>query len=348
MRIGVACNRFGQSGGMERYALRVVEALVQMGHTPVIFAMSADMSEPICRKSEVHVWSQAINWLPNKWNVVRFNRWLSDMRSKVPVDFLFACCTAVTAEVVACGGTHVGYLKAMQRSPTLFDRWIIDLERTMYAGAELIVAHSAAMKQELERFYGIDPKIVRVIYPPQSFDFSECKEDRTTLRRKFNLPENKTLFLFPSSSHKRKGFDLLCQYFKQTKFSELLVVAGKPLKYPVKNTQYIGFCKDMPSLYRACDYTVMASLYEPLGMVGAESVSCGTPALMGANIGCCEILHSETLKTFDVHSLDDFVNVMTEVRTNPMRLKQPYRQYIDPKGMMTPLEHMALVLSSYK
>lgn len=281
MRIGVVCNKFGKSGGMEQYALTVIEALIQMGHTPVVFSMSVDETLSIYKSVEVHVWTQAIRWLPNKWNVVRFNRWLKDIRTQVSVDFLFACCTAVTAEVFACGGNHIGYLKAMRRKLSVMDRWIIDLERRMYADAKLIVTHSEAMKRELESFYGIDSQKIRVIYPPQSFQAMTKVEDRRAVREKFGLPQDKTLFLFPSSSHKRKGLGLLRQYFEKTEFQELLVVAGKPLKRPIKNARYVGFCTDMQALYQACDYTVMASLYEPLGMVGAESVSCGTPAIMG-------------------------------------------------------------------
>ena len=167
------------------------------------------------------------------------------------------------------------------------------------------------------------------------------------MRGKFGLPQDNTLFLFPSSSHKRKGVGLLRQYFEKTEFPELLVVAGKPLKRPIKNARYVGFCTDMQALYKACDYTVMASLYEPLGMVGAESVSCGTPAIMGKNIGCCEILNDEALRTFDVHSLDDFERVMAEVREHPVKLVLPYDQYIDRRGVMTGEAHVTEILSEY-
>lgn len=347
MRIGIACNRFGQSGGMEQYALRVTKALLRLGHTPVIFTMTADETLPFYKQTEVHQWTGAIRWLPNKWNVKRFNQWLLTERKKVPVDFMIACCIAVSAEIATCGGNHIGYLKAMKKSVSFFDRWIINLERTMYRQATLVVAHSEAMKLELEDFYEIDSQKIRVIYPPQCFQTTTEVADRRALREKFGLPQDKTLFLFPSSSHKRKGLDLLRRYFEKTEFPELLVVAGKPLKRPIKNAQYVGFCTDMPTLYQACDYTVMASLYEPLGMVGAESVSCGTPAIMGKNIGCCEILVGRALRNFDVHSLADFERVMAEVRKHPVKLKPPYEQYISHRGVMTGEMHVTEILSEF-
>ena len=347
MRVGIACNSFGRSGGMEQYALKVVEALLQLGHTPVIFTMKADETLPLYDDVEVHVCRTLRSWLPNKWNVVRFNRWLSELRQTVRADMMMGCCLSLTSEIAMCGGTHIGFLKAMRRAPGWMDRWIIDLERRMYSEAVVVVAHSEDMKRELESFYGICSEKIKVIYPPQSFKSPSIRAERSLLRKRFGLPEDKTLFLFPSSSHKRKGIDLLKQYFSKTEFPEMLVVAGRPVKHPFKNMQYVGFCDDMPSLYQACDYTVMASLYEPLGMVGAESVSCGTPAIMGKNIGCCEILAGRALRSFDVHSLADFERVMAEVRKHPVKLKPPYEQYISHRGVMTGETHVTEILSEF-
>ena len=74
MRIGIACNAFARSGGMEQYALNVIEALIHLGHTPVIFTMSADPTLPTYAKAEVHVCPHVAKWLPNKINVLRFNK----------------------------------------------------------------------------------------------------------------------------------------------------------------------------------------------------------------------------------------------------------------------------------
>ena len=76
-------------------------------------------------------------------------------------------------------------------------------------------------------------------------------------------------------------------------------------------------------------------------------MSCGTPAIMGKNIGCCEILNDEALRTFDVHSLDDFERVMAEVREHPVKLVLPYDQYIDRRGVMTGEAHVTEILSEY-
>lgn len=340
MRIGIACNAFARSGGMEQYALNVIEALIHLGHTPVVFTMSADPTLPTYAKAEVHVCPHVVKWLPNKINVLRFNKWLREVRPTVPCEFMIGSCLAVTADIAICGGNHIGYLKAMKKTPRFYDQWIINLERDMYANAKFVVAHAQTMYRELQAFYGVDPEKMKVIYPPQTFKVLEHELDRKALRKKFGLPEDKTLFLFPSSSHKRKGIELLRQYFEHTTYPELLVVAGRPLKHPFKNALYIGFCKEMQQLYHACDYTVLASFYDPLGTAGLESVWNGTPSLMGANIGCCEVLDDRSLRSFDVNDLEDFKRVMQDVREHPIHLEAPYQKYINMRTDVTIEEHV--------
>lgn len=348
MRVGVACNKLGYSGGMEQYALRIIEALQRMGHTPVVFTMQVDSSLPISQQIEVHVCPNLYRWLPHKLNVVRFNHWIKNTREIVPVDFMISCCLAITAEIATCGGTRLGFLSAMHRSPVVIDNWIINLEKEMYSNARLVVAHSMQMRAELQTLYRVNPKRISVIYPPRTFISPSYKKNRLQLRREWNLPEDRTLFLFPSSSHRRKGIALLRRYFENTPYAELLVVAGRSLEYPFKNSRYVGFCRDMPELYRACDYTVLASSYEPLGMVGAESVCCGTPAIMGSNIGCCEILDSRAVMKFDVNSDEDFARKMAIVRNGPMHLSPPYQQYVSKLANLTAEEHVFEMLELYK
>jgi glycosyltransferase involved in cell wall biosynthesis len=55
---------------------------------------------------------------------------------------------------------------------------------------------------------------------------------------------------------------------------------------------------DIESVYQAADATVMASVYEPFGLVAVESTLCGTPALISSRAGCCEALREPALFTF--------------------------------------------------
>jgi glycosyltransferase involved in cell wall biosynthesis len=54
--------------------------------------------------------------------------------------------------------------------------------------------------------------------------------------------------------------------------------------------RYIGYVKEIEDGYRAADFTILASKYEPFGLVGIESVMCGTPVIFSSNIGCCDAI----------------------------------------------------------
>ena len=306
MRIGITCNHFAHSGGMEQYALSLVEALLELGHQPVVFTMDVDTSLPFYSDCEVHQCLTA--WLPNKLKVVKFGRWFEHISRDMKLDTSIACSLTPGAEIDCCGGTHIGYLKAMKRSPWFYDRWTIATERRLYSRAKLIVAHADIMKQELRDFYGINPDKITTLYPPLTINTQDTDQTRSELRRHFHLPDDKTLFLFPSSSHKRKGFPLLKDYFEKGNGEELLIVAGRPPKGECKNTLYVGYCNEMPLLYKACDYTILASSYEPFGMVGPESVANGTPVIFGENIGCYEIIDRKARVTFNVSDAESLAS----------------------------------------
>lgn len=338
MRIGVVCNSFARSGGMEKYALNVVEALIRLGHHHVIFCKKEDKLLPFYDQCEVHVCPK--KWMPNKLHVVYFNHWLKKIRQRVPVEFAIGCCMGASSEIMVCGGTHIGYLKAMRRKPTFYDRWTINIEWEQYQKCRFVVAHAKAMDRELQQFYGLPADKIRVIYPPQTFKCLDAPMDKMALRKKYNLPLDKTLFLFPSMSHKRKGFALLKEYFKTTPYDECLIVAGKPIDGEYKNIQYVGFVNEMQEMYQACDYSVLASFYDPLGTVGMESVWNGTPTLIAETIGSCECVDPEALRSFNAWSLNSFKKVMDEVRVAPMKITPPYQRYVHVPLDLTIDEHV--------
>ena len=59
----------------------------------------------------------------------------------------------------------------------------------------------------------------------------------------------------------------------------------------MNNVIELGFCKNMPELYRAAGFTIMASLYEPFGLVGIESILCGTRVVFSDNMACTEVMN---------------------------------------------------------
>jgi glycosyltransferase involved in cell wall biosynthesis len=69
--------------------------------------------------------------------------------------------------------------------------------------------------------------------------------------------------------------------------------------------RYIGYVKEIEDGYRAADFTILASKYEPFGLVGVESAMCGTPVIFPSSIGCCDAIASHAKFVFAPDDLAD-------------------------------------------
>ena len=63
----------------------------------------------------------------------------------------------------------------------------------------------------------------------------------------------------------------------------LAVASRRAIEHP--RALNLGFRRDIEKCYAAADAAILASRYEPFGLVGVESVLCGTPALLSEACG---------------------------------------------------------------
>ena len=299
MKIGIACKSFQQSGGMERYALDVIGALNRLGIRPTVFARRFD--PVLLKRFDIDAQRIWVGALPGKFRDAYFSRRVTALKAQLGIDALIGISRVQAADIAICGGTHQGFLQASGRETRLSDKWQISLETAHYRNAQKIVAHSQMMAHELTSLYGVPPEKIALLYPPvdvSCFSPADAAE-RQRLRERFDLPANKTVFLFPSNSHERKGFPALQAFFEQTDLPVLLAVVGRSVSSTSKAIRYLGYQADMAAMYRAVDYTILASRYEPFGLVGIESILCGTPVALDRRIACTEILSDQACLTFD-------------------------------------------------
>ena len=298
MRIGVSASSLGSGGGMERYALDVIGGLAAVGNEPAIFCRKADRDIPeIGRMRDVHVLN--VGWAPGKFRDWCFSRRLDRARRNVRLDAHIACCMVEHPDIAVCGGTHIGYLRAMRRNPGLFDRVKIALERRQYANARRVIAHSRMMRDELLELYGVPGEKINLLYPPvDGGRFGPAApEERAGLRREFGFSEGRRVFLFPSGGHVRKGLPFLREFFEKTDLPVDLVAVGRAAAGG-RNIRSLGYVRNIERLYQAADATILASAYEPFGLVGVESILCGTPVVFPADMGCCEVIAEAARATF--------------------------------------------------
>lgn len=108
-----------------------------------------------------------------------------------------------------------------------------------------------------------------------------------------------------SSSHARKGFKLLEKYFENTDLPIALAVAGRPIsRKDYKNICYVGYEKNMAALYAQTDFSILASIYEPFGLVPIESLCMGVPVAISENLGCKDYISKAVKEEFNPFSID--------------------------------------------
>lgn len=316
MKLGISCHMLKYGGGTERYAMDLVRGLHAEQLLPTFFARRLDTLIP--EYAMVEPCEIATHWVPGKMRDALFSLLLSRQKHKFNINVLIACNRTTVSDIAICGGTHRGYLNATQRPAKLNDKWQIRLETKHYRHAKIIIAHSKLMAKELTEYYSIPANKIEVLYPPIDDRFSPVEPaKRQTLREVLGFPSDKFVFLFPSNSHGRKGFNLLENYFSQTDLPIVLAVAGRPVKSTHPNIQFLGYRKDIENVYRAADFTLMPSHYEPFGLIGIESALCGTPVILAENVACGEVLQPQAKISFhhgDPASLDKAIKTALQQR----------------------------------
>ncbi|MHB8346976.1 MAG: glycosyltransferase family 4 protein [Acidiferrobacterales bacterium] len=289
-KIGIALHAFRPGGGIERYAIDLVRALGVIGITPHIYANRIDRQLPEAAMIRPHVLGSSL--VPRRLKPYYLSARLRQVHARDQLSCLIGCCRNRASDLAICGGTHIGFLQHTGKRVGIMDRMELGLERDFYAYSRAVVAHSRLMQTELEQLYGIASSKIHVIYPPVSSErfFSAEPAERQSLRERLGFPKDEILFLFVSTGHKRKGFELLQEYFENARTHVRLLVAGRPVTSTGSRITYIGYRNDLGDVYRAVDFTIHPSFYEPFGLACVESVKCGTPIIISDRVGAGEII----------------------------------------------------------
>jgi glycosyltransferase involved in cell wall biosynthesis len=329
--IALTAQALKNSGGAERYTRDVIAGLHRRGLRPTLFAREIDRALP--EAAWIDAQPLNVRWAPRKLRNLAFDWRLKQRLKRHRPACVFSINHSTHADVALCGGTHPGSLEAAGRAARRSDEWQIELERRVYSQARAIVAHSQLMSRELQRFYGVPAERIEVLYPPvDTARFQPLSEvERAAVRRRFDLPEGRVIFVFSSTSHERKGYPLLEAFFAQTTLPVCLVVAGRPVPKTSDTIRYVGYCNDIEKLFAAADFTVVASAYEPFGLVGVESVMCGTPLVIADNVGSAETVTGAAKIAFSRQSAGSFERA---VQTAVERVRSGGARIADPLGSL--------------
>ena len=167
-KIGLACHSLRLDGGMGRYSLAVVKGLNELGIKPVVFTKKINKQDAGQLKFKLELIN--CRFLPTKIRDHYYNIITNNRAKKYSFDAIISCNRYPNASIIVCGGTHKGYLSAINKQPSFFDR-------------------------EVENFYSIEKNKIHTIYPPfdtKKFNADALSQDEIlNIRAQFNIPEKK-------------------------------------------------------------------------------------------------------------------------------------------------------------
>ncbi|MBR1375741.1 MAG: glycosyltransferase family 4 protein [Cardiobacteriaceae bacterium] len=303
MNICIATDKFQPSGGMERYVFDLLHGFLERKISTEVLTMKAsEQYRKICPV-------QVLGEFPIAQ--LKYTFFNQRVQKNIPHSHKIIATSLIdNADILICGGNHLGFLSAMEKKASLKDKLTVKRGISAYKTAKKIVSHSNLMKKELQNFYQIDAEKIITIYPAvDEKKFHPLPEnERLNLRQKFGFKESENILVFPSGDHKRKGLSLIIQAIRnlenQLQFPIKIALCGSH-KYEDDLIVNLGLVKNMCELYNAADFTILASKYEPFGLVGVESILCGRKIIFADNCGCLEVIKNTDNLFFKHHNLLD-------------------------------------------
>ncbi|MEM8906390.1 MAG: glycosyltransferase family 4 protein [Bacteroidota bacterium] len=326
MKIALLHYRLILRGGLETRLLNYLKRFHQLGHEVTVICAKRDPD--IALPQGVQVIRVKLGLMPKPFRPWYFSQLSQAVLNASTYDYVLSLGRTGQQDAVLMPGGHLGFLEAMGRWKSSISDWMqIHLDRVAYRNSQLIFAASKMMQTELIQKYAVDANKIKLLYPPlntQRFN-QALRPERSALRDAFQLQAHQLAFAFVSTSHYRKGLDILLKVFKNldTDRYQLLIVGKPRVKSRLKNVRFLGFLEDPRSLYTAADFMILPARYEPFGQVVTESLQCGTPVLISDRVGAKDVVGPK--EGVILPSLDP------QVWTTKIQQLQPEAFSIDPQ-----------------
>jgi glycosyltransferase involved in cell wall biosynthesis len=200
---------------------------------------------------------------------------------------------------------HIHALET-DRSGLWTNQKIYNIEKYGMGQADHIVAVSQYTKDNIVKYYSIDPDKITVVHNGIYCDSSDNMIVRNKLQPKM------VLFLGRITHQKGPSFFIEAAYKVLAKRSDVqFVMAGSgdlitemiervaSLRIG-KNFHFTGFLESasVKQMYKLADVYIMPSVSEPFGLSALEALSCNVPAIISKQSGVAEVLKNTLISDF--------------------------------------------------
>ncbi len=175
------------------------------------------------------------------------------------------------------------------------------LTRRIYSLGKIVLAGSSGTIEYLKAL-GVPPDHIllgRNVVDNQWWTDRVAQVDRDAVRALWKIPASASVALYCAKLQPWKApQDVLEAFARANVPNSFLVYAGDgPLRSAIEGrarelgiadrVRILGFVNQsqLPSVYRAADFFVLPSLYEPFGLVVNEAMLCGCPAVVSDRVG---------------------------------------------------------------
>lgn len=311
MRLGLMRLKYDQAGGAERTLALLTQGLLERGHEVCVVTASWQGAPPN---------GVVVREVPTKHSrgyqrVREFAQaGVTAMQAWRPHSFMSLERTPGAPLIRAGDGCHAAWLEHRAPYENFFKnlsfkfnpqhKAFLELEQRAYTSPALqkVIANSHLVAAELQRFYGLEPERIKVIYNGvDKARLAGAREDgaKQAARVELGLDLERPLLLFLGSGFERKGLAFAIKALSRLP-DAMLLVAGKDraARYEAlalrlgaeTRVRFLGRRDDAGRLLTACDAMILPTIYDPCANACLEALAAGRPVVTTKANGASELV----------------------------------------------------------
>jgi len=321
MKIALIRKRFTPFGGAEIFLNQLINLLLKQGHEVHLFANRWDN---IPGENTGLVFHPVSQWKGFSFvKVLSFAFFVTRLLKREKFDIIHSFERIPYMDIYRAGdGLHKAWLhhRSRLKNPLLrlsaylnpLHLSILYIERQIFSPnpERIILCNSEMVKKEIQRFYKLPEKEIRVLY--NGVDLNGYQpglrgQYGDKMREKYGLKKDDLVILFVGSGFERKGLPVLLRSIPLLKdrlkvgIKVLIIGKGRTPLYEKQvkqlgcqeNVLFLGPIKDPAPWYGVGDIFVLPTLYDPFSNATLEALASGIPVITTRLNGASEIIQGK-------------------------------------------------------